>query len=498
MSDLTDLDPDQRATPNARIEAANRRRRDRDRRLPDLIFAFGLLLLACVKAPATTGEPEVHRPAVWVDAFSAAGGDGSSERPLKTLPAVLRAGETVKVRSGLYPGPFVLEPGARLEGVGEVVLTGEGDETVVTAQQAALAGVAIQGGGVGLEAGTGVVVERTRFSGQRKQAVVVHGGLTLSAAKLVASVEGIDGVVVEPGAQLAVSQSSFEGGFRRAVTADGATVTLEDVRGDGVRTLLRAVDSVTRVHGVRTARGSGPGLFAAGGTFDADDVQVEGHEFSLQLGAQVVASVKNLKARAPLQGCVSVVMASLTLRDSRLVKCGDIGLTLMESKTSLVDVQVEEARELGVLLRGGSADVQRLSIKRISRSGESLGDALHARGTALTGGQVLTEDLAGSGLFASAYATVQLGQLEVARAARSALFVERGAAVTLGGLLVRGGSGPTVVVPDAAKVEIEAMSVAGGTESPVWAECRDGAEVKIGRLESSVPQLSSACVQVAR
>ena len=130
------------------------------------------------------------------------------------MPQPIPAGALVHLRAGLYAGPLVLGEGTRLEGSGEVVLTGEAGQTVVTAEGASLEGLSIQGGAIGLEAGPSVGLTHVHFSGQRKQAAVVHGQLSLKESQLEASVEGIDGVVVERGATFEASNTKFTGGFR--------------------------------------------------------------------------------------------------------------------------------------------------------------------------------------------------------------------------------------------------------------------------------------------
>ena len=224
MSDLTDHGSDQQGRPSARIRPVNRLARDRRLRLSDLAVTL-FLLVGCARLPEPVPTPpEVHRAEVWVDAFSAAGGDGTSARPLKTVPQPVPTDAIVHLRAGLYPGPFVLGPGARMEGVGEVVLTGEAGQTVVTADGASLEGISIQGGAIGLEAGAKVSLTHVHFSGQRRQAAVVHGQLTIADSRFEASVEGIEGVVVEHGALFQANDTKFTGGFRRAVMTEGATL----------------------------------------------------------------------------------------------------------------------------------------------------------------------------------------------------------------------------------------------------------------------------------
>ncbi|MDP1826310.1 MAG: hypothetical protein Q8L48_23790 [Archangium sp.] len=480
------------------MRPGNRLARDRSLRFSDLAVALFLLVVGCVRVPEPVVREEVHRVEVWVDAFSPAGGDGTPARPLKTVPEPVPMGAVVHLRSGLYAGPFVLGDGARLEGLGEVVLTGEAGQTVVTAANATLDGLSVQGGAIGLEAGPGVVVTRAHFSGQRQRAVVVHGSLTMSEARLEASVEGIDGVSVDRGASLELTSTKFTGGFRRAVLSEGGTLTLRSVSGEGPKTLVHALDATSRLENLRSVLGSGPALFFAGGRLHLVGAELIGHEYSVQLSRGVDATLSNLQARDALEGCLSAIASKLSLSASSFTGCGPLGaLTLQDSRVQVKDVEITSSRELGIFAKRGTLGLLDVRISKISADREGwLGDALHVRdGVVVTSlGSLTLSDLGGSGLFASAFAEVHLGAVSVERARASALFVERGATVSIRALLVRGGGGPAVVVPDRASVELESLSVSGGNEMPVYAECQAGAQVVLGRLESTVQQLPSLCV----
>lgn len=507
MSDLKDQAADQPAPPSSRIGPENRLRRDRAGRFPDhfwgLVPAICVLASSCVSTPPpVTPSAEVHRPEVWVDAFSPAGGDGSSARPFKNVPQPLPDGVTVRLRAGLYAGPFVLGEGARLEGTGEVVLTGEAGQTVVTATSATLEGLSVQGGALGLEANGKTVVKRVHFSGQRQRAALVRGRLELSSSTFDASVEGIEGIFVERGATLKLDQAKFTGGFKRAVLTDGGTLELEALTGEGPKTLVHALGGQSTLRGVKAVMGSGAALLFSGGTVDLRGAEVVGHEYALQLMGGVKAQLSELQFRGATQACISSIGSAFTLTNAALQKCGGGGaLTLQKSMATLTGVRIEEAQELGIFMKQGELKLERVEIAQVSAAHDgALGDALHVRDEAKVSavGPLTVSDVAGSALFASTYSEVNLPSLSVERARSSALFVELHAQVNIETLLVRGGSGPAVVVPDKASVTVKTLSVAGGNEMPVYAECTAGAQVSVGRLESTLQQLPSKCVSLPK
>ncbi|MFZ5438452.1 MAG: hypothetical protein ACOZQL_00520 [Myxococcota bacterium] len=451
------------------------------------------LAVGCVRPTPPEVAPHVPRPELWVDAFSPAGGDGTAARPLRTLPQELPKGTTVHVRSGVYPGPFRCD-GATVIGHGEVVLTGDTSETTVVARGCGLEALSVQGGQRGVLAEAGTSLTRVRFSGQRRLAAELVGPATLADVTLVASVEGIDGLLVR-GRGLAAAGLTFEGGFRRALALQQAEGVVRRVRAEGARTAVHALDSTLELEGVTASAGSGPALFFAGGKTTLRDVAVQGHEYGLQVGRAAELHARGVRVRGTAQACVSAVQATVTLEALDLARCGlGAGLELLDSRTTLDGLELDGTPDLGVLVREGAATIRHAHIAHVSRSGEALGDAIHVRSCVARIDDARVTDVAGSALFASAGAEVSVGGLEVERAGDVSLFVERASTVKLERVLVRGGGGPALLVPDRARVELGALSVAGGNEAPIYAECAQGAVVLVGRLESTIPQVTSRCV----
>ncbi len=506
MSDLRDQDPDQATAPTSRIGAANRLRPDRNERVSDqktgrqLLGVLSLFALGCVTTPPPGPEERVSRPEVWVDAYSAAGGDGSSARPFKSIPELISAGTSLHLRSGLYAGPFVLAEGVTLEGHGEVVLTGEAGQTVVTATGTTLQHVSLQGGAIGLEAGPGVVLKDVRFSGQRKLAAQVHGRLEAQGSLFTASVEGIDGISVDRGATLELKEAKFEGGFRRAVMSEGGSLSLTQVTAAGPKTLVHAIGASSQLKQVSSTLGIGPALFFSGGTATVHGGEIVGHEFGLQIARGARVELSDFSFKRAAEACISAIGSTLTVSKTTFSGCGSSGaLHLLTSTTKLRTVEITSSQELGILVRGGALTIDDVKISRVSAAADRLlGDALHVRSEAKVRGEgpITISDVEGSALFVTTFSTVELSSLSVERAGSTAVFVERGAQVICDTLLVRGGAGPAVVVPEQASVQVKSLSVAGGNEMPVYAECQAGASVEVGRLESTIQQLPSKCVLV--
>lgn len=453
-----------------------------------------VLMSACVTTWTPPTKPEPGPVDVWVDAFAPEGGDGSSEKPLRQPPKVLAPKTRLHVRSGLYAGPFQLSDGARVEGLGEVVFTGTAGQTTVTAHDAELINLSVQGGDTGLVAGPGVVLTRVRFSGQRQRAVAVNGSLTASGLTLVSSVEGIVGLLVSPGAKLVADDLKLEGGFRKGVECLQGETTLRRFSAQGVKAAVSLNECRATLVDGTVRGGSGPAVFAAKGQLELDRLTVRGQEYGLQLGPGAKATASGLVVEQTAQACVSAQRAELTLSRSELKACGLSGaVVLFENATTLEDTTISSTQEVGVLVRMGKATLKGLRLSQISAPGEALGDAIHVRQATVKIDDVRVNDVTGSALFTSAFAQVEVGRLEVERARQAALFVERHSKVSVDALLVRGGGG-AVVVPDEANLTLQVLSVAGGTELPIYAECQQGASVRVGRVESTTQQLPSRCI----
>ncbi len=493
MSDLWRARRDLRAPPTPRRSPGNRPALDLSQLLRDLAVVGVLFLSGCPRPVLPPTPPPPPRPALYVDAFAAPGGDGSAARPLKVLPPLVPAGTDVSLASGLYRGPFVLGDDARLEGRGEVVLHAAAGEVVLSLGRGAVVGLSLQGGDAALAVTGPARLERLTLSGQRREVARVDGEVDAAALTVTGTVEGVDGLVVR--GALRLEEARFTGGLRRAVRVlEGGRAALRQVSAEGPKTLAHAVRGRLELRDASARLGAGPAVFVAGGEAVIDGLTVHGHEYALQVAAGATVTAARLASTGALEAAVSAHQATLTLSDAQLTGSGSGGAVQGQGATlALRDVTVRDARHLGVLVRQGSAHLERCVVERVSADGEALGDALMVRDARVQVDGLRVADVAGSALFASALALVTVSRLDVDRAWRSALFVERGATVRAEVVLVRGGRGPAVLVPDAATVVLGHLSVATD-EVPLYAECDAGARVTVRRLDSTQPQPPSRCV----
>ena len=289
MSDQRNPNCDQDPTETPRESVRLRPSPDRESRYFDQRSALVLIALvsaACVPVMgAVVAQPPLLAAAAierWVDASAPEGGDGTPGRAFKRLNDALAPNAIIHLRSGLYPGPFVLPPGSGLVGHGEVVLYAEGEGTVVTASSASLEGLWVQGGFIGLRAIGPVSVRRVHFSGSRRVALEASGSLTLEDSVLEGTVTQTVGVQLTRGARAHLNRIRFLGSLGRAVDAEGAQWEGEDLQSEGPAQALHLAHSRSEVRRLTAVGGSGPGIFVAEGALTLSDATVNGHEFGLQ------------------------------------------------------------------------------------------------------------------------------------------------------------------------------------------------------------------------
>ncbi|TSC33831.1 hypothetical protein [Corallococcus sp. Z5C101001] len=138
-----------------------------------------LLVLLCACSRPSLGRPA--RGELWVDGASA-GGDGTRERPLRSLSeALARPGPLlVHLASGRYEGPFRLLSGTRLVGQGSstVLRASDPGAAVVGARgEVGLEALTVEGGGWGLAGEGGALrIEGVIFRNQALGAIRLGAG----------------------------------------------------------------------------------------------------------------------------------------------------------------------------------------------------------------------------------------------------------------------------------------------------------------------------------
>ncbi|WP_224365894.1 DUF1565 domain-containing protein [Hyalangium versicolor] len=468
-------------------------------------LVFALLLIAACRAPSVPPVVPLTPPPpgaeVWVDGARGASGDGSRERPFRTLAEglVVRPAPTVHVARGLYAGPFVLPAGTRLVGEGEgTVLYVEGREPVLRMEVGArLERLALQGGGWAVETDGTLELEGVAFSGQREGAVRMIGGrLVAKGARFEASLSETVGVSVEGPGSVDVRESTFVGPWRRGVRMQGAAeVVLEGVRFQDAVMALDQEGGRARLRRVTVEAGRGPGLLVTDGTLEIDEAQVIGHEYGLAShGARL--DVRGFTSVRAERAGMGLTRSTGRLEDIHVRQSGSFGaLQFVDSDLEVRDFRLDDVDGYGVAATKGKLRARDGSITRLRSKEGFTGDGLHLRGVVADVESVEVRDAPGVGVLAAQGAEVTLRDVTLVRCQQAGLEAESLARVSATGLEVRDTKGVALAVLRDGEVWVDVLTASGLAEGLVWAECEGTAQVHLGRLRTEDRRgLTASCV----
>jgi hypothetical protein len=445
---------------------------------------------------------------VWVDAAGWRPGDGTRERPLRSLAeALARPGPlTVHLAPGTYPGPFTLPGGVRVEGrgAGSVLFAHGPDAPVLRAGgDAVLVDLAVVGGAWGLEVTGGgrVRVERVGFSGQRAGAVRVEAGrLEAEAARFEASVSETTGVLLEGAAvEARLAGSAFTGPYRRAVRVRGAgaRVQVEDARFSGPVSAVGVDGGHAEVRRATAEGGRGSAFSVVEGALVLEDVRVTGHEYGVSAMQARRLEVRGFTSARAERAGLGVVRSRAVLEDVVVQGSGEFGgIQQVGGEVEVRRFRVEGAVEYGLVAVQGTLRARDGTITRVRSSGDGIaGDGLHLRQVEADVEGVVVDGVAGTCVLVAQDARVVLRDAELSGCAHAGLSVDTLGRLEATGVEVRGG-GTALAAMGEGQLRADALTASGLKEGLVWAECQGDTRVRLGRVRSEDERgLSAPCVE---
>ena len=446
------------------------------------LFAFLLLLLACRGARLPSAEGPPPGPEVWVAGDAAPGGEGSRERPLRSLAEALARGPGVRVRlqPGRYEGPAQLPPGAQLlaEAPGVVLLGG-----VEAPGGGRLRGLAVEAGGWGVRGRGALTLEDVTLSGQREGGVqLLAGVLQATGLRLKAPVApGAVGLALQGGVRARVQGLRLEGAFARGIELQGpAQLQLESLQAVGPALVLHQRGGQVRLRRAALGGGEGVGLFVAGGTLELEDVVVLGHEYALQTGQGSTLRVRGFASLGAQRAGLGVVASRAQLEDVQVWGAGSFGaLQLLNSDVQLHGFGLRDAQEYGLSATQGRLEASAGAIVGTRGSGSDGGDALHLREVEATLHTLRVQGAAGLGLLVAQGARARVRDLTLTACAGGGVVAETRGQVQLRGLQALAGTSPALVVMSGAQATLEGVQLEGGAQL-LWTDCEQGARVSVG------------------
>ena len=444
---------------------------------------------------------------LWVDPSSGEGGNGSAERPLKSLGAALvRAGDSpsrIHLSAGLYQGPFRPPDSTEIDGNGAVVLFRDGAGVVIAPRgRLSLRHVVVQGGSLGIETAADLNLREVSFSGQRSLGVFVHSGkLVGERAMFSAGVSEAGGIKLEGDASARLAGCEFQGPYRRAVELKGSSgVELSDCIFEGAVTGVHQVGGRAVIRRSRFSGQNGPAVFCARGRLELVDVDVFGHEYAIQCAEGAVLRVLRLSSVRAERAAVALSGATGRLEEITTVDSGSFGaIHLVGSTLELRRFRLERAQAYGVLARHSSISIADGAISDVVDVEGSTGEGIHLRGSRGSIDSVSILRTAGPGLLASADTSVLVRDLLVESCRWGGVVAESFARVRGSSWTIRKCAAPAVAVPEAGEVDLDVLFSEANANGAFWVECARAAKLRLSRaFEDGLEKSANACADIVR
>jgi hypothetical protein len=296
-----------------------------------------------------------------------------------------------------------------------------------------------------------------------------------------------------------VKESTFLGPWRRGVHMQGgAEAVLEGVRFQDAVMALDQEGGRARLRQVTVEGGRGPGLRVGDGTLELEDGLVIGHEYGLASNGAKLEVRGFTSVRAERAG-LGLVRSTGRLEDIHVRQSGGFGgLQLVDSDLEVRDFRVDDADSYGLTATNGKLRARNGTITRLRSKEGFTGDGLTLRGVVADIEGVQVRDVAGSGVLAAQGAEVTLRDLTLTGCRVAGLMVESLAQVKAVGIEVRDTGGTALAVLQNGELWADALTASGLADGLVWAECQDGARVRLGRLKTEDRRgLTARCIEMA-
>ncbi|RKH72687.1 hypothetical protein D7X96_04655 [Corallococcus interemptor] len=492
--------------------------------MPTRLLPWLLALLFACSRPAPRPQAAAE---LWVDAAAAPGGEGTRERPLRSLTeALARPGpKQVHLATGRYEGPLRLPDGTRLVGKGLATILAATDPgaTVVDASgDTSLEGLTVEGGGWGLDARGPVRVQAVTFRNQARGAIRLGAGpLEGRGLRFEAGADSQAwtcdppaapapkpagtalGVLVEAGTpeaapSLILRDSAFVGPFDRAVrTRGGATVRLEGVCVQGARMALSQEGGTAEVERARVSGGTGTAFSTVEGALTLVDVRVQGHEYGVTAN-RARLSVRGFTSEHATRAGLGLTAATGLLEDVVVKDAGNYGaLQLTASDLEVRRFRLEGSREYGVVALQGRVRLRDGVITGVSTADGIAGDGLHLRNVDADVDTVTVEGARGSCVLASQRAKVALRKARLSGCGLAAVAVDSRATLTSRNIDVRDTSGSILLAIEEGQLQVEDLTAKDAQGELVSTDCEGQTRVHLRHVDASTTRgLRAPCVQL--
>jgi hypothetical protein len=461
-----------------------------------LVIAILGFQIGCHHALAPTLASS--RREIWVDAFAPPGGDGSPTRPLKQLPGLFLAAD-YHLRSGVYEGPFEFPDEISVEGHGQVVLTSRAEKTV-SMHGGALKNLLIQGGHTALsvESNSTVHLELLELSGFSQFGVQAAGAtINVINIRIDAQIPDTMGMRLND-THLTAKHVALSGSLHRGLWLTKSEFEIDALNSTGPKTVLHLEGTQGLLQHANLAAGTGPAIVLQGSTLRLHKSEVLGFEFGVLASDNSSLTVSDVRFASPLMAAISALDTKVTVRKSVFLKPGSFGaLQLLNDESVINEVVIKDARDAAMVIRKGQAELRDVRIEGVTTLDGVEGHGIQVRDALAVLSDISIQDCEGASVLVSHFSRVNIHTLVSHRNRLGALLVDNHSQVFAEKIEATASRENDVVALEQSEVNIDTLNTR--QETPMWADCTQGAKVVVQSLvwshETLPPQ---PCVDVKR
>jgi hypothetical protein len=462
--------------------------------LPGFVTAF----VALLGWPGRVAASPLAQAYVSASARSSAvPGDGTKGHPFATVSAGLASGaRTVFIAGGRYPERVTLAAGQTLVGQAGARIEGPADGPVLTADGGTVRGLSLTSAApLGVRISGPVRFEAVRLDLRGKAGIAIErGALRWDGGQLSGAAASRTALSLSPGAQAQLSQVELTGPFQEGIVAEGADLSLTDVRVRGCALGVRVRGGRARLSGLRIEGGGGIGLFVGPGTLRAESLVVSGHEYGVLVGQgaevtlRAVTLSKNRRAGLAAQG------GKLKVEGGVISDSGAFGgIQLSHATTELDGLRVLRSQGEGITVIGGEAHLHTVTVDQVTDPAGAEGEGILVRLGHARLENVSVSHVAGLGLYAAQAATVEFDRLRLTACEAGSVAAEAGSSVSGNVLRLRGAAAQLIATR---KGSLKFGVVRRAPPGPLEIHCEPDAPIHIGTLTGAAAS-GDACLTTA-
>jgi len=178
------------------------------------------------------------------------------------------------------------------------------------------------------------------------------------------------------------------------------------------------------------------------------------------------------------------------------VESGSFGaIQLVSSEASIRHFWLHRSSDYAIHARDSRLEVEDGAITEVRGQGSEDGDGIHLRHSRGTIQSVLVRSAQGAGILAAEASSIALRDLQLLSCRGAGVLADTLAQIRASSLWVRSSQGAAVVALGRSTVAVQGLTSEQNQEGPVWAECQNGASVRLWGAKLEDGFYLSPCVE---